>query len=195
MSISTEYQKQLKTMHEAPWGRTAIRYGAGHDVLTMLDRKALRINSVLDFGAGEGTLLEYIQETRPDRVVWTEYDPGIKGLDIMPRGPFDLVITCDVLEHVEPHLLDETIRECFELSDRVVYHNIPCFPAGSVFVDGPYAGQNIHLTIEGPEFWKERVQHPDFMVMSVVIWEKQVRGTIRTRVMITAERIRERVGK
>ena len=192
MSITTEYQKQLKTMHEAPWGRTAVRYGAGYDVLTMLDRKALMINSVLDFGCGEGTLGDFVHESQPGRVAWTDYDPGVPGLDRAPHGTFDLVVTCDVLEHVEPHLLDETIRECFDLSDRLVYHNIPCFQAGTVFVDGPYVGQNLHLTIEGPEFWKARILHPEFQVMTVAILEKRVRGETRTRVTITSERIRKR---
>ena len=193
MSITPEYQKQVQTMHEAPWGRTAIRFGAGSDVLTMLDRKALMINSVLDFGCGEGTLGDFVHESQPGRVTWTDYDPGMIGIDRTPQGPFDLVVTCDVLEHVEPHLLDETIRECFELSNRIVYHNIPCHPTADDFQSGPYKGQNIHLTVEGPEFWKERVQHPEFQTMVVVTQERRVRGEFQTRVTITSERIRERV--
>ena len=192
MSITTEYQKQLREMHTGHWGRTAVRYGAGYDVLTMLDRKAYMINSVLDFGCGEGVLGDYIHEARPGRVTWTDYDPGMKGIDRTPQGPFDLVVTCDVLEHVEPKMLDATIRECFELSDRLVYHNIPCYPAGSTFMDGQYAGQNIHLTVEGAEFWKERLRHPEFQIMEVVTRERRTKGAFRTRVTITSERIRER---
>ncbi len=192
MSITTEYQKQMVEQHTAPWGRTAVRYGAGYDVLTMLDRKAYMINTVLDFGCGEGVLGEYIQDARRGRVVWTDYDPGMKGIDRMPQGPFDLVVTCDVLEHVEPHLLDATIRECFELSDRLVYHNIPCYPTGTNFISGPYRGQNIHLTVEDTEFWKKRIQHPEFNIMSVVTNERLSKGAFRKRVTITSERIRER---
>ena len=192
MSLTTEYQKQLKTMHEGPWGTTAVRYGAGGDVLAMLDRTLAQINTVLDFGAGKCVLGEYINDVRRGRVVWTNYDPGIVGIDIMPQGPFDLVVTCDVLEHVEPHLLDATIKECFDLSDRIVYHNIPCYAAGSNFNDGPYIGQNIHLTVEGPEFWKRKMKHNDFVLSEVITLERRSKGSFRKRVTLISERISKR---
>lgn len=191
MSITPEYKDEMTRMHEKDWGHTAVRFGAGSAVIALLDRPVLAINTVLDFGCGTGTLGDHIAQERPGRVIWSQYDPGMKGIDKMPSGPYDLVVTCDVLEHVEPHLLVGTIQQCASLSDRVVYHNIPCYPTGSSFIDGPYKGMNIHLTVEEPKFWKRllRDNMPEFTIAEVLIQEKSYSHGIKTRVMITSERI------
>ena len=196
MSITKEYKEQMTVKHEVNWGHTAVRFGAGRDVVKLLDNDKLAITTVLDFGAGTGSLGVHIQEERPGRAIWTQYDPGMKGMDCLPDGPFDLVVTCDVLEHVEPHLLDQTIFECSDRADRVVYHNIPCYPTGSTFSEGPYKGQNLHLTVEQPKFWEDKVRRnqPDFTIAEVVIVKRHNSADgYRIRVMITSERIRPRV--
>ncbi|KKN32980.1 hypothetical protein LCGC14_0808520 [marine sediment metagenome] len=197
MSITREYQAELRKQHEerGHWGSSAVRYGAGDDITVILNKKIYRgIKTVLDYGCGQGTLGDFIRENAPGRVKWFEYDPGIPGKDVKPEGQFDLVLTTDVLEHVEPHLLDETIAELASLTRLVMYNNIPNTPAGSDFITGPYVGQNLHLIVESPEWWHEKING--------IVFPKFVRAEFRTiirhggcgdktRCMFVHERVRK----
>ncbi len=200
MSITQEYKDEVFQKHAAtqqggkPWGHTAVRFGGGAHVIALLDKTTPHIRTMLDYGSGEGTLRAHVEHERPGRVVFTEYDPGMPGIDKVPSGTFDLVVTTDVLEHVEPHLLAETIREISDLADITVYHNIPCYPTASNFTSGPYIGKNIHLTVEEPKWWKRIVRDNmrDFTIQRVVTVEEYKKYGIKTRLMITSERTETR---
>lgn len=196
MSITKEYKDEVTIKHQddKPWGHTAVRFGGGAHVIALLDKTVPHIVTMLDYGSGEGTLRAHIEHERPGRVEITEYDPGMPGINKLPERTFDLVVTTDVLEHVEPHLLKETIREIAELADITVYHNIPCYATGSSFISGPYKGMNIHLTVENPAFWKRIVRDnmPGFTISTVVTVETNKKRGWQERVMITTERTEAR---
>ena len=155
LTISKEYEAALKDQHssEPKWGSTSYRYG-GADIITMLEQRKY-ITTVLDYGCGKGTLKDWLPQYHPN-VQITEYDPGIPGKDVLPSGQFDLVITCDVLEHVEYSCIDDTIRQLAEKTRLVMYNNIACSLTGKLFQQGPYKGQDLHLIVEHPNWWNEK---------------------------------------
>ena len=159
MSITKEYRNEMALRHAArtSWGNSAKNYGGG-DVLHLLDRFP-NIKTVLDFGCGKGTMKEYV-ETRTWRkdIRWTEYDPGMPGLDTPPQGRFDMVVSCDVLEHIEPGQLAETLQQLADWTQILSYHNIACTETGRVFGPGPFEGKDIHLIVGNPKWWLANLQ-------------------------------------
>jgi 2-polyprenyl-3-methyl-5-hydroxy-6-metoxy-1,4-benzoquinol methylase len=114
MAHSDDYQAQLQRVHSQrtahkAWGTTGGR-NAGAELVGILRGRG-DIKSVLDFGCGQRTLEKYVQAS-PDchTVEWFNYDPGLPGLDELPTRNFDMIVSTDVLEHVEPELIDETIE-------------------------------------------------------------------------------------
>ena len=157
MSITPEYQKQLKEMHEGriqakKWGTTGGR-NFGDYVVRFLEQRRPYISTVLDFGAGQQSLQKYVMEKAIDiKINWTNYDPGVPGLDNLPEESFDLVVSSDVLEHVEPEEIDKTIVQLDQLTNKYQFHHIACDPCGLILPDG----RNAHLITEKLEWWIER---------------------------------------
>ena len=152
-TIGNGYQVQLRKEHDgSKWGTTGARY-SGDRILSILNERPY-VKSVLDFGAGKGSLGRYIKE-RLD-VEWTDYDPGRPDIDTLPERQFDCVLSTDVLEHVEPERLDGVIRTLESKARKVLISDIACYPTGKLFGEGPYKGQDLHLIVEDPQWWKEK---------------------------------------
>lgn len=107
--------------------------------------------SILDFGCGKGRLLDTIRESYPNITV-TGYDPANPDYDInLSETNFDLIISSDVLEHVEPEYIDDTLK-FLQTRSKVFYHLIACSPAKLILPDG----RNAHLIIEDDQWWRKR---------------------------------------
>lgn len=107
--------------------------------------------SILDFGCGKGNLINTIKEEFPHIDVKgydpcnPEFDKPIDGVSV------DLLISSDVLEHVEPEFIDDTLRYLANKSKRI-YHLIALSPAKLILPDG----RNAHLIQETPEWWRTK---------------------------------------
>lgn len=190
--ISDDYKAQLELEHagDSKWGSTAWRYGGG-DIVTLIEERPY-IKTVLDFGSGKGTMGDYVQPKAGRQLTWVNYDPGIAGIDKMPAGEFDMVITCDVLEHVEPDDIHDTIIQLANLTGKLMYNNIACYPTGKLFSSGPYAGQDLHLIQEQPDWWREsfaRWLPEEFGEFEYRHIERLRKGTQRPRCVLIHERI------
>lgn len=153
-TIGPAYAEHLKKEHHgSKWGTTGWKYAG--DLLVKCISTRPYIQTALDFGCGKGTMKPFLLERFPELQV-DEYDPGIPGKDVMPEKQYDLVFTSDVLEHVEPHLLDDTIRKLASMTKFVLFNDIACSPTFKTFGEGPYIGQDLHLTVEEPVWWRER---------------------------------------
>lgn len=191
MSITSEYQAQMAAEHSgSKWGSSAAKY-SGDKVLQAI-RTRPYVTSVLDFGCGKQSLQQYIQEALPQRDIhWTNYDPGIPGIDTLPNDTFDLVVSTDVLEHVEPKLLDETLKQLNKLTGKVLVSDIACYPTGKKFMEGPYKGIDMHLTVKSPKWWRElfSAQIPQLQELTFEHIERRNKGSIKTRCFMINERV------
>jgi len=156
--ITDDYKGQLHQMREEEgikkWGTTGSRNFGAPLVAYLTHFK--HIESVLDFGAGQGTLEKYVKENLARSVAWTNYDPGIPGIDKAPSGMFDLIVSSDVLEHIEPNELQNVLDWMADHSIRGQYHHIACFKAGKLLPDG----RNVHLICEEPKWWVKTFERP-----------------------------------
>lgn len=118
-------------------------------------------STVLDYGAGKGTLYQEMlhkHASAPDiseegarrtfPFVLFEYDPAVPGKDA-PPGRADLVVCGDVLEHIEPECLYSVLDDLRSLAKKAVLLIVATRPAVKTLADG----RNAHLIVEPAEWW------------------------------------------
>ena len=147
MLISEEYKKQQQVMHENPeYGVASVTFAP---LVTQLINK-LQVSQLLDYGMGKGRLAEAL---KPDNKLSVfGYDPGIEGYDDPPE-PTEMVACIDVLEHIEPELIDNVLDDLQRVTQRVGFFSIHTGPAVKVLPDG----RNAHLIQEGYEWWLPKI--------------------------------------
>lgn len=151
MKISEDYAKQLNQLHSKK--KLVLGHGVSPPQKLVEVIKKYNPDTILDFGCGTGNMLKVVQETFPDFKV-LGYDPGTDNYKNFPEHPIDLIYSTDVLEHIEPEFVDETLDNLF-LSADIQYHNIACFPAKKKLPDG----RNCHLIVEEPNWWLEKIRN------------------------------------
>jgi hypothetical protein len=145
--ISDSYKKTLKGIHDSsPFGkRRKIPRHAEKFIRT------INAKSILDFGCGKGKLIETLKETFP-KIEIIGYDPGSRDCNISLESVFvDLLMSTDVLEHVEPEHIDETLK-FLSTRSKYIYHLIALSPAKLILPDG----RNAHLIQESPTWWRSK---------------------------------------
>lgn len=107
--------------------------------------------TILDFGCGKGNLIETLKVQFPDKTI-TGYDPANSEFDYsIDDKVYDLIYSTDVLEHIEPEFIDQTL-EYLSTKSKYIYHLIALSPAKLILADG----RNAHLIQETPEWWKQK---------------------------------------
>ena len=186
MTITKYYKAQLQELHagrvDKKWGNSGAR-NFGNQLVGYIS-KFRRITTVLDFGAGQGTLGQYVTEACP-WVKWTSYDPGIPGIDTLPTGKFDLIVSSDVLEHIEPEEIDNVLEWLHEHARMSQYHHIACFEAGARLPDGRLA----HLIVEDVHWWKDKFTLPNWDIQFYSDTMKRKRSTWQRSCQIQTDRL------
>lgn len=147
--LSPEYRALMVRCHqEMEWG------GSGHKQADAVWDFANEIGAgaILDYGCGQGLLAKALEGRVPAKRI-ANYDPGIPGLDEMPK-PTHLVVCSDVLEHVEPHRLDSVLGHIWALAGNGAYIVVATRASGKSLPDG----RNQHLIIESPSWWTDKFQ-------------------------------------
>jgi hypothetical protein len=126
-----------------------LLYGVGggkHADVVIKLAASLSTTSVLDYGCGKGMLAAALPYP-----IW-EYDPAIEGKDSLPR-PADLVISTDVLEHIEPDHLGAVLLDMRRVTRKMGYFVIHTGPASKTLPDG----RNTHLIQRGEAWWRKNL--------------------------------------
>ena len=130
--------------------KNMLDYGCG---------KALAYNNKVQLA--DGSVVEDVKSLwGVDKI--TLYDPGYAPYSALPIGKFDGVVCTDVLEHCPAQDVHWIVDELFSFSRRFLYCTISCRPA----VKQLPTGENAHITVHPPEWWKEifteiSAKHPD----------------------------------
>lgn len=144
--ISAEYLDLQRQLHATPkgyGGKGAKWADVVRDIAVGCEAAA-----VLDYGCGQGSLARAL---RPDLRV-AEYDPAIVGKDA-PPAPADLVVSTDVLEHIEPDHIDGVLDHIGQLTLKRAFLVISLVPAQKVLGDG----RNAHILLKPVEWWMREV--------------------------------------
>lgn len=170
--ISDAYAKMNSELHTQfpDYGTHGRQYA--RSVVDMCEANGLK--TVLDFGCGKGTLKTAIAEIAPQIAV-AEYDPAIAGKDTLPKGPFDLVVCTDVLEHVEPGRLDNVLATIHKMAARGVLLEACVKRSSQTLPDG----RNAHLIVQPAEWWIEKIS-VHFKIAHLQHKETAPRGIIVT---------------
>jgi hypothetical protein len=80
------------------------------------------------------------------------YDPAVPKWSQAPE-PCEMVACIDVLEHIEPALLDNVLDDLKRVTQTVGLFTVSTVEAMKTLADG----RNAHLIVEGPEFWLPRI--------------------------------------
>ena len=143
MLISENYRKEQEELHQNPnYGVASVQFAP---LVTNIINK-LGVTELLDYGAGKGRLAENI---RPDHKMEIElYDPARPEWSEAPN-PRDFVTCIDVLEHIEPDLLDNVLDDLKRVTRGVGFFTIHTGPAVKTLSDG----RNAHLIQEDFRWW------------------------------------------
>lgn len=143
--ITDEYRALNQSLHDSD-----ARYGAnGHRwarlVRLLVQQNGLR--DVLDYGCGKQTLAKALPG-----ITVRGYDPAFEELSATP-APADLVVCGDVLEHVEPDLIDAVLDDLSRCTLRLAFLVIATRPARKTLPDG----RNAHLSQMSASRWMEKI--------------------------------------
>jgi trans-aconitate methyltransferase len=146
MTHTAEYAEQLKKLHEAnkKWGVTVE---IPKKVIWCIEN--FPIKSVLDFGCGKGAVIAAIKEKYPHLEIYG-YDPAFNNN--LPEK-VDMIMSTDVLEHIEPEELTNTLNDLASRTNILQYHLIACYKAKKELPDG----RNAHLIIKTPDWWQRKL--------------------------------------
>jgi hypothetical protein len=146
--ISDSYRRQQQKLHESPaYGTASI----GFAPLVAAIIEARGVTQMLDYGSGKARLAHALQGKVKNALTIRCYDPAVPEFAARPE-PMQMVVCIDVLEHIEPPLLDAVLDDLVRCTRSVGFFSVHTGPAVKALDDG----RNAHLIQEAPEWWLPR---------------------------------------
>lgn len=146
--ISEEYRKMQEELHRNPnYGVASVQYAP--IVAQVLEQ--VHPAELLDYGAGKGRLGETLKTLMPNPPQIRHYDPARPEWATVPQ-PAPFVACIDVLEHIEPDLLDNVLDDLQRVTSGHGVFTVHTGPAVKVLTDG----RNAHLIQQPPDWWLPR---------------------------------------
>lgn len=140
MLITDKYKALNEKLHETSkgYGTSGARWATHVEGFA----KMVGTTDVLDYGCGKSTLAQNL----PFAI--NQYDPAIAKYSNTPE-PADIVVCTDVLEHIEPELLEPVLEDIYSKTKKAIFLVIANRPAKKLLEDG----RNAHLIQENQDFW------------------------------------------
>lgn len=149
--ISDDYRKQQTELHKDPNYGVASTHFAGI-VAKVVNQYG--VSELLDYGAGKGrlgqTLVEQRQVSNPLRI--QHYDPAVPDWADEP-DPCEMVACIDVLEHIEPSLLDNVLDDLLRCTKEIGLFTVSTVAAIKTLDDG----RNAHLIVQPASWWLPKI--------------------------------------
>jgi 2-polyprenyl-3-methyl-5-hydroxy-6-metoxy-1,4-benzoquinol methylase len=144
--ITEEYKRLNQELHATrlDYGCKSSRHATA--VINLVQR--VEGSTVLDYGCGKGDLVKYLNNHTAYSV--TGYDPGHPRYSETQVAPVDVVVCTDVLEHIEPTLVDNVLRDLDINSRKAMYlHVATRYDKSKLLPDGT----NPHKVVEQTSWW------------------------------------------
>jgi hypothetical protein len=149
-----------------------------HDIQKiLLDNK---IQSILDYGSGgsDWELDGFDPDTNESAKDFFKLETVYKyepARSIDERQPVDCVLSFDVLEHIFISDVPNTLRDILSYANKMLILNIACYPAAAKLPNG----ENAHITVRHPDWWKGMVDsvavefpHVSILLICSKAWRK-----------------------
>jgi hypothetical protein len=141
MLITDAYKAEQERLHATgKYGTASLQYGQIVSGLV----EATGSKTLLDYGCGS---MQNLKKVLDCDVLYLGYDPAVEKFSA--KEPSDLVTCIDVLEHIEPDLLDNVLDDLLMLADKWAFFTVHTGPAVKVLSDG----RNAHLIQKPPAWW------------------------------------------
>lgn len=142
--ISEEYRNMQRELHRNPdYGVASVEYAP----LVAEVMQAVNTRELLDYGAGKGRLGLTLNRMFDEPFTIHHYEPAVPEW-ANPPAPCRFVACIDVLEHIEPDLLENVLDDLQRVTAGVGFFSVDTQPAVKVLADG----RNAHL-IQKPASW------------------------------------------
>ena len=143
-TISAEYLGEQKYLHQNPnYGIASVQFAEEVDVLI----RHMSAHTVTDYGAGKKNLKKALDWRGVEGYVYQAFDPVFPEYGEALEG--DLVCCIDVLEHVEPHFLDNVLADLRRVTKNIGFFSVHTGPAVKTLSDG----RNAHLIQQSATWW------------------------------------------
>jgi len=146
--ISEDYRRLQQELHKNP------QYGTASIEFAPIVRQVIemgKLQSLSDYGAGKQNLIKTLRDRFGLNIDYRPYDPAFP--EYGEPQPADLVCCIDVLEHIEPELLDNVLDDLHRITTRYGLYSVHTGPALKVLADG----RNAHLTQKPSSWWLPRL--------------------------------------
>ncbi len=148
--ITDEYKKQLQELHrKKKFSNGLVKYP---DVKNFIE--LYQPTSLLDYGCSQGNLIKQLKIDFPNIDI-DGFDPSVPEFEVIKKQLYDCIISNDVIEHIEPEVLDQTLKQMQELFKNYAWFIIACYPAKKLLPDG----RNAHLIVESDEWWLNKIKN------------------------------------
>jgi len=148
ITISDQYLNLQTELHKNP------NYGMASLSFAPLVADLIRISeskTISDYGAGKRRLLEGLHNEGITNITYLPYDPVFP--EYGPSKKADLVCCIDVLEHIEPEMLEAVLSELAEITVKLGFFSVHMGPAEKKLADG----RNAHLIQQPSSWWLKRI--------------------------------------
>jgi len=159
LTITEDYRKMQQKLHENPnYGVASISFAP----LVAKVIEAYKVKSLSDYGAGKQNLRKALLSKGIRLDEYHPYDPAFPEYGV--PSPAELVCCIDVLEHIEPDLVDNVIAELAKIVTHIGFISIHMGPAGKFLEDG----RNAHLIQEPTSWWLSKfINHFEIIQLSL----------------------------
>ena len=159
LTITEDYRKMQQKLHENPhYGVASISFAP----LVAKVISAYKIKTLSDYGAGKQNLKKALISNNIHLEEYYPYDPAFPEYGVPSSA--DLVCCIDVLEHIEPELIDNVISELAKIVTHIGFISIHMGPAGNILEDG----RNAHLIQKPTSWWLAKfINHFDIIQLSI----------------------------
>jgi hypothetical protein len=155
MLITEEYREMQRKLHENPkYGAASLAYAPiVAEVIGLLRRgELLDATELLDYGAGKGHLGQALLERIQTPLKVHHYDPAVPMWSKLAE-PCSLVACIDVLEHIEPDLLDNVLDDLKRVTLKYGVFTVHTQAAMKALPDG----RNAHLIQRPAPWWLPKI--------------------------------------
>jgi hypothetical protein len=140
MLISEAYRHEQEALHaKGNYGTASLQYG---EIVSSLI-EGTKAKTLLDYGCGS---MQNLKKVLDCDVLYLGYDPAVP--EFSQKAPSDFVTCIDVLEHIEPDLLDNVLDDLLMLTEKWAFFTVHTGPAMKILSNG----RNAHL-IQKPASW------------------------------------------
>jgi hypothetical protein len=143
--ISEAYRAEQTALHaKGNYGTASLQYGQIVSAIV----EGTGAKTLLDYGCGS---MQNLKKVLDCDVMYLGYDPAIPEFSV--KESCDLVVCIDVLEHIEPELLDNVLDDLLMLTVKWGFFTVHTGPAKKVLSDG----RNAHLIQKPAEWWLPKI--------------------------------------